>query len=284
MPNGNGLPELIQALKEDEKAKNPPPVAEIKGEVKEEVAEIKEEVKEEVVLEEKEEEVVEVPPNLSERAQARIDGLVERVIDKDKKIIELEKKLESLAGKPKSDVDPVLTKDQILAFLAGDEVTNSQRAWLTDKLTDIKMDEKLGKRDISEQLKSELVSSYERAKEEYPDMADTKSEMYQRANEIYLRKNLKNDPDGQYIAATLAYRSLEKENSLNKPSNEVLQKRLDKEAGKKGLATVSKKTVINSEDALAKLEKEAITAGANSPLWYKYLAEMEKDRLAKKKK
>ena len=68
--------------------------------------EVVEESTEEVV-EEKEEEVVEEPPTLSERAQARIDGLIERQIEKDKKIIELEKKLE------KSDKEKDLMREEL---------------------------------------------------------------------------------------------------------------------------------------------------------------------------
>ena len=115
-------------------------------------------------------------------------------------------------------------------------------------------------------------------------MADTSSEQWQRANEIYMKRGLQKDPDGQYIAASLAYIELEKKYAESKPSTEILEKRLAKEAGKKSLATVSRKIVATSEDALATLEKAAMGTRSGSPEWNKYLAEVEKDRLAKKRR
>lgn len=282
-----GLEDLQIELRKEAELKNQPQQAEVKKEevkVEEKVEEVKEEVKEtpEVKVEVKEEEKVEEAPTLSERAQARIDGLIERQIEKDKKIAELEKKLETVKPEPKAD--PEFTKEQLLNFLADDNLTAGQRAWVTDKLTDLKVEEKLGKFQETAKFETAQASSYERAKVDFPEMADIKSEFWQKANEIYLRKNLKHDPDGQYTAAALAKVELDKKIVKTETSQEILQKRLDKEAGKKGLATVSKKTVISTDDILQKLEKEATGKKPGSPEWNKYLAEMERIRLAKKNK
>ena len=87
-------------------------------------------------------------------------------------------------------------------------------------------------------------------------MGDASSALWQKANEIYVKKGLAKDTDGQYIAAVLASREIEKTTPKKEEvSDEVLQKRLDKEVGKKSLATVSKKVVTSTEDVLAKLEK-----------------------------
>jgi len=271
---------LVEELKADAKAKAQPPVAE---EVKkEEVPEVKE-VVEEVVKEVEKVEAKDEPPLLSARAQARIDSLIERTIDKEKKIAELEKKIDALSG-TKEVAEPVYSKDQLLALIA-DDTQKQYHAWAIDKLTDIKTQEVVGKFQKETKMTSEVQSSYSKAKEEFPEMADASSALWLRANEIYVKKNLSNDPDGQYVAAVLASREIEKTAPKKEEvSDEVLQKRLDKEVGKKSLASVSKKVITSSDDVLAKLEKEALGTRSGSSEWMKYLGEMERIRLAKIKK
>lgn len=220
--------------------------------------------------------VEEVKP--SERLQARLDGLTERLYDKEKRISELEKKIEAVQPK----AEPVATDEQIQALL-NDPAQAQYHGWAANELAR-RQGEKT-KADILNtiQLQSQTAKSYEAAKAEFPEIADTNSELWKKANEIFIAKGLGRDPDGQYIAAVLASRLIAKPVVEEVVSAEVAEKRVAKEAGKKGLVQVSKKVVATVEDKLAKLEKEAFTGGAGSPQMIAYLRELESDRLAKKK-
>ena len=214
----------------------------------------------------------------SERVQARFDALTERLIEKDKKLAELEKKIEAVTPKPETEA----TDEQIQALL-NDPSQTQYHGWAANELarrqssrTEQNIMQKL-------QMQSQVTRSYEAAKAEFPDIADKTTALWAKANEIYIAKGLDRDPDGQYIAALLASRLIPKPEVADTVSAEVSEKRVGKEAAKKGLVQVSKKVVATPEDRIAKLEKEAFTAGAGSHQMINYLRELENDRLAKKK-
>jgi len=217
--------------------------------------------------------------SVSQRVQDRIDALTERMIAKDKKIAELE------ARAPQARTETTetkVTKEQLLALL-NDDTQKQYHAWAIDKLTDLKAEEQQKKSEQMSRMFSAQKDSYEKSKEEYPDMADTTSELWAKANEIYIKKHLANDPDGQYMAALLAAKELGIQGEA-KVDITASTKKADKEITKKSLATVSKKSITTRADELTKLEKAATESGKfGTPEWNKYLLELERDRRAKKK-
>ena len=238
------------------------------------------EKKEEPVVESVVEEKVEEDPNalsVSQRVQDRIDALTERMIEKDRKIAELEARTPQV--KTEATEEPKVTVEQLQALMA-DESQKQFHPWAISKLIEIKAEETQTKSDQRAQMFNAQKEAYDKAKEEYPDMADVSTELWQKANEIYLKKGLGRDPDGQYMAAVLAAKELGISNTAKEDITE--SKKADKEIAKRSLATVSKKSVTTRVDELAKLEKEAQEKGMKGPALNKYLAELEKDRRLRK--
>lgn len=239
------------------------------GEAETPKAEATPEAKPEVKKEE--EAVVKVSP----RVQARFDAMTERMIAMGKENAELRAKTEKSAPVVQTEV----TDEQIAAILSDPAQVQLHGA------AALELSKRAAAREreaLERNLKTEtmVAASYERAKAEFPDMADTTSELWQKANEIFIRRGFANVPDGQYLAAVLA----SKEQAGSAPAPEVVEKQQAKEAAKTGLASVSKKAVTTTADKLATLEKEAFKAGKDSSEMMAYLRELESDRLARKKK
>jgi len=258
--------------------------AKAKGETKEEETTETETTEEKKAAEETEEEQTteeteEEDPNalsVSQRVQDRIDALTERMIAKDKRIAELE------ARQPRAETaEPKVTLEQLDVIL-NDPLQAEWHPWARKKERDLIIEEAEKKSEMKAQVFNAQKSSYERAKAEFPDMADTTSELWAKANEIYIKKNYQNDPDGQYMAALLAAKELGVQGETK--TDITTSKKADKEITKKSLATVSKKSITTRADELAKLEKAANESGKfGTPAWNKYLLELEKDRRAKRK-
>ena len=239
--------EVKEEVKDAEGGANPPDAAK---EVKDEVSEAKEELKD---------------PDLTEKqrdkVQARIDQLTA-------KIVRLETQLEE---KEKASVEkeklakPEVTEEALIALLKDGEhpeFHDYARVELS----------KLYARQEAQKVRQEMVAESQIQRqldveaEKYPDLYDSTSPLWKRANEVFISENLRGSKNGVKMAVQLAASELgvAMENDQAKAQ---LQRKLDKENAKKSLAAGGKKVVVSETAAFEKLKKTALEQGDKSQAW-----------------
>lgn len=233
-------------------------VEEIKTEttVNEEKTEATEEKIEDAKEELKDEELT---PKQRDKVQARIDELVAKLSEQARIIEELQNK----TSKPPTQ-NPLWTEEKLIEVLNDENRNNSERAWAQRELN--KLDTKKMLQEVVEQQQVAVAmqSSIDKAAEEYPDLLDKTSELWQTANKIYIANNLDRVKDGQYIAAKLAVAQLDLP-KITKVA--VLQKKVDKQNAKTALASGGQKVVVSNTAVFEKIKKAALEKGPDSKEW-----------------
>jgi hypothetical protein len=250
---------------------------EVKPEVKEEVEtpEVAEETKgegeeagkeeaEKIAELEKEKKEAETPKAM-EKIQARIDALTAELHSLREENAELKTKK---GGEGKKEY----TKEQLYAILLDPERSANDKVWAEDQLIDLKVNEKLNTFSETQQVMNKRQTSTEKAMEAYPEMYNKdpnapKSEIWRRAEEIYITQKLDKVDDGQFLAATLA---MQEAGKLKSSEEKILSKKLDKEIAKKGLAAGGIPKKVGDSVPMDKLRKEGIAAGVGSIAWNKW--------------
>jgi len=210
-------------------------------------------------VEEEQEEVGETKEELDlksqEKVQARINEMTRRLREAERRAEEAEKNVSEKSDKsrPKS-----YTLDELRAIKADPNLAQ-YHAWAEEQIVDLKVEEKLKTFSHATEIQRSHEASLLRAIDEFPDLENKDGALWQKANEIFIRKGWGSNPDGEYDAAVLAYAELNKGKSLEMAS---VKRKLDRETAKKGLAGSSKKPAPESSNSKkAKLFAEAKKTG-----------------------
>ena len=236
-------------------------------EAKAEETEVKtEEVEETESTEEVEEpEVKEETPDLKSQAkiQARFDELTARVREAERRAAEAETKAKSADTGEK-----VYSLEELRAIKSNPEMSQ-YHSWADEKMVDLKVEQKLHEFSQTSETRQAHMESIRKAVGKFPEIADKNSPLWRRANEIFIERGyIKNNPDGEYLAALEANAELS-ENSLMGAA--VTKKKLDKEVAKKGLAGSSRKPAVESASGkISKLLAEAKSSGKEED-WQKVI-------------
>lgn len=192
-----------------------------------------------------------------EKVQARIDELIAEKKDLARRLEEIEKKVTSAGEK-------TYTKEQLISVLQ-DMTHPEYHAWATVELTKLVTQEQFKGFSQSQSEAARKQESTDKARDEYPEMfaesGEPPTEAWKLADRIYCEKHLDKVEDGQYIAATLAMKQL---NKGKETDAKLLQKKLDKENAKKGLASGGKSVKIGETASYEKLRERALKEGPNS--------------------
>lgn len=212
-----------------------------------------------------------------DRVQARIDGLIELSNRQARELAETKAKLETVSSGKQE-----YTKQQVIAILQDDSRSAQDKAWAINELSLMNArevsEERVGKVEARQKTLSANKDSYDKAVDEFPDIAVKHSPLWDLAENIYVKNGLYNVADGQYLAAKLASVELNKATTTNARQ---LANKLGKANAKTALAGTTQKVVSSDQTTLDKLEKAAIGTRADSTEWRAYLKYQEKIRAKK---
>lgn len=204
-----------------------------------------------------------------EKVQARIDEIIA-----EKK--ELKRRVDELEGSLKKETPKEYTKEQLVAVLQ-DTTHPEYHAWAIVELTRLETQSQFKGFTETQSVAQKKQESIEKARDEYPEIFPedgSKTEAWKLADKIYTENHLDKVEDGQYIAATLAMKQL---NKGKETDTKALQRKIDKETAKKSLAAGGKPIKISDATSYEKLREKALKEGPKS----KVFKEWQKESLKK---
>ena len=207
----------------------------------------------------------------TKKKERSFDRMQERLDEITAENYKLRSQVNELLEKPKASANKEVTKEDCYAVLANPDATPEQRAWVTDKLIELRVDEKVGgfRQEMTTEQKQSTarVASAQKALEDYPELDDNQSEIYQLAEKEYISGRLDRFEDGMEIAAERAAKKL----GTSGPTKAQLQKKIDRDNKKKGLAAGATKVSTNNATVnYDKLKAEALKEGYGSAAWQKW--------------
>jgi len=263
--------------KKEEKVEPSEEVVEEKPEISEETPE---ELKEETPEVPKEtEEETEEPEPVPEEKLIPESKVQERFDEMTASIKRLERDNEFLKAHKPAEQKPKEIPDDQLRAMANE---NPELAtWANDQLTQRRIDRAVEKKLATVDEKYQRQQSWERAKEEYPEVKDKNSALFKLADEIF-RDNpeLQKIPQGQYAAVKFAYADLAREQLKNTTKKtKTLSKKLKKSQRSTELESGDHASTVTPPANLRKLEEKAIASGdPYGPEWKEYLRAQQKSK------
>ncbi len=189
-----------------------------------------------------------------DRMQARIDELTAKLKEQEAKI---EAKGDDGKAKPK------YTENDLYAIMADPEQVQ-YHAFAVKELIRMGIEGYDQKLRGTMQVSDAVRASAQRAMEEFPDLADNKSEHWKLANRIFIENDLAKNPNGTYLAAKMAAQELAAGKGETK---EQLERKLARLQKKTSLAGGEQKAKASPNAEYEKIRKAALAAGPNTGAW-----------------